>query len=152
MTYAESKKKIEEIRQINEVMFRMAISHLMDVGIRHLTEENVEETCKEIMQEDDSKAVMTNTFKCDLVKMAGELAKVDHIHLLVYISREVFYDVDNYKISYQRFWDLAKGCIAWVLADTMETEFALQEIREMGFDDDEIEELGFGWMLTVEEE
>ena len=41
---------------------------------------------------------MTNNFKCDLIRIAGELAKIDHIHLLVYIQREVFYDVgDNYK-------------------------------------------------------
>ena len=94
MMYAESKKKIDEIRNKNhEMIFRMAISHLMDVGIRHLDEENVKRTCEEIQKEDDSKAIMTNDFKCELVRMAGELAKIDHIHLLVYIQREVFYDV-----------------------------------------------------------
>lgn len=93
-TYVESKKQIEAIRnKAGETMFRMAISHLMDVGIRHLTEENVEEACKEIMQEDDSKAFMTNEFKCDLVRAAYELAQVPHIELLVYIQREVKYDV-----------------------------------------------------------
>ena len=41
---------------------------------------------------------MTNNFKCDLIRMAGELSKIYHIHLLVYIQREVFYDVgDNYE-------------------------------------------------------
>lgn len=98
MTYAESKKKIDKIRYYDEMMFRMAISHLMDVGIRHLDEENVERTCKAIQEEDDRKAFMTNNFKCDLIRMAGELAKIDHIHLLVYIQREVTYDVgDNYE-------------------------------------------------------
>lgn len=98
MTYAESKKIIDKIRCYDEMMFRMAISHLMDVGIRHLDDENVERTCKEIQKEDDSKSFMTNNYKCDLVKMAGELAKIEHIHLLVYIQREVAYDVgDNYE-------------------------------------------------------
>lgn len=98
MTYAESKKILDKIRNRNEMMFRMAISHLMDVGIRHLDEENIEETCKAINKEDDSKSFMTNNFKCDLVRMAGELAKIDHIHLLVYIQREITYDVgDNYE-------------------------------------------------------
>ena len=99
MTYAESKKKIDEIRNRNhEGIFRMAISHLMDVGIRHLNEGNIERTCEEIQKEDDSKSFMTNNFKCDLIRIAGELAKIDHIHLLVYIQREIFYDVgDNYK-------------------------------------------------------
>ena len=53
---------------------------------------------EEIQKEDDSKAFMTNDFKCELVRTAGELAKIDHIHLLVYIQREVTYDVgDNYE-------------------------------------------------------
>ena len=38
--YVENKKKIEEIRNdVGEPMFRMAISHLMDVGIRNLDED-----------------------------------------------------------------------------------------------------------------
>lgn len=93
MNYAETKKKIEIIRNRNELLFRMAISHLMDVGIRHLTEENIKATCAEIMKENDSHSFMTNNFKMTIVKTAGELAKLDHIHLLVYISREVVYDV-----------------------------------------------------------
>ncbi len=97
--YAESKNKIDSIRRQNEMMFRMAISHLMDVGIRHLTEENVAECCAEIMKQDDSRSFMTNEFQCDLVKTAGELAQIDHIHLLVYISREVYYDVGDEKTS-----------------------------------------------------
>ena len=99
MMYAESKRKIDEIRNRNhEMIFRMAISHLIDVGIRHLDEESVKRTCDEIQMEDDSRAFMTNDFKCELVRTAGELAKVDHIHLLVYIQREVAYDVgDNYE-------------------------------------------------------
>lgn len=152
MTYAESKKKLDELRHKNEAVFRMGISHLMDCGIRHLTDENIEDTCKEIMKEDDTNHFMTNEFKCDLIRMAGELAKIDHIHLLVYISREIYFDVhDNYP-SYDRLWQLAKGSISWILADTYETEYALQEVREIGFDDDEIETLGYGWMLDVEEE
>ena len=151
-TYAESKKKIEEIRNRNEVMFRMSVSHLMDVGFRHLTKDNIDRTCAEIMQEDDDNHIMTNEFKCDLVKTAGELARIDHIHLLVYISREVYYDVFDDAISYERLIHLAKGSISWILADTYETDYALQEIREIGFEDEEIESLGYGWMLDCEEE
>ena len=99
MTYTESKKILDKIRYGNhEVIFRMAISHLMDIGIRHLDKENIERTCEAINKEDDSKSFMTNEFQCDLVKMAGELAKIDHIHLLVYIQREVTYDIgENYE-------------------------------------------------------
>ena len=152
MTYAESKKKLDELRRTNEAMFRMSISHLMDVGIRHLTAENIEATCEEIMQEDDTNHFITNEFQCDLIRLAGELAKIDHIHLLVYISREMYFGVDDNHISYNRLICLAKRGIEWMLVDTCETAYALQKVREIGFNDDEIEELGYGWMLDVEEE
>lgn len=98
MLYKESKKILDNIRSKNEMMFRMSLSHLIDVGVRHLTNEIIEETCKEICKEDDRRSLMTNRFKCDLIRMAGEIAKIDHIHLLVYIQREMVYDVgDNYK-------------------------------------------------------
>ena len=93
MSYKESEKRINDIRRRDEILFRMAISHLMDVGIRHLTDENVSATCESIMQEDDSKSFMTNEYKCELVRTAAELAKVSHIHLLVYITKNVVYDV-----------------------------------------------------------
>lgn len=93
MSYKESEKHINEIRRRDEMMFRMAVSHLMDVGIRHLTDENVKATCESIMREDDSNSFMTNEYKCELVRMAAELAKLNHIHLLVYISQNVEYDV-----------------------------------------------------------
>ena len=97
-SYLESKNTLDKIRRYDEMMFRMAISHLIDVDMRHLDEENIKRTCEEIQKEDDHKAFMTNNYKCDLVRMAGELAKIDHIHLLVYIQREVEYDVgDSYE-------------------------------------------------------
>ena len=95
MTYTETKKQIHAIRNKNEIVFRMAISHLMDVGIRHLTEENITETCAAIMKQDDSCAIISHAYQCKIVQTAGELAKLDHIHLLVYISREVVYDVEE---------------------------------------------------------
>lgn len=91
--YAESKKKIEAIRRKDEMMFRMAISHLMDVGIRHFDEENIKASCEKIMKQENNNPWMTNEYQCELVKMAGELAQIPHIELLVYIQREVDYDI-----------------------------------------------------------
>ena len=63
MSYKESEKHINDIRQNDEMLFRLAVSHLMDVGIRHLTDENVDATCKGIMKQDDSKSFMTNSVR-----------------------------------------------------------------------------------------
>lgn len=150
MTYAESKKQLDTIRNRDEILFRMAISHLMDVGIRHLTDENITETCAEIMKEDDIHSFMTNKYQCAIVKTAGELAKIDHIHLLNYISKEVYYDVGDNKISYHRTIKLLTECIETIYENHDEDCFyALEDLRCCGFSDDELEELGCGYLLDI---
>lgn len=152
--YALSKKKIEVIRnKAGEVVFRMAISHLMDVGIRHLTEDTVEDTCKKIMQEDDSKAVMTNNFQCAIVRTAYELAQIPHIDLLVYIQREVAYDVFDGMPSYERAIELLKYALGYLEnynnCNNTENYEAFQDI---GLDDEEIELFGFKYLIVESEE
>ena len=147
--YTESKKILDKIRSKDEVMFRMAISHLMDVGIRHLTEENILETCNDIASRDDSKAFMTNNYMCDLVKMSGEIAKVPHTDLLVYIQREVEYDVGDGAMTYKRVMRLLKSCLDWIESDNLDT---LDTFEYIGLDDDEIESLGYGYLLDSKEE
>lgn len=82
-------------REYGEMIFRMAISHLMDVGMRNLTPELVNEAKDEIIKQDDSKMFVKNEVLCDVVECAGKLAKINAIDLLVYIGRNVEYDVDG---------------------------------------------------------
>lgn len=147
--YIESKKNLDKIRSKDEVMFRMAISHIMDVGIRHLTEENILKTCKDIAKRDDDKAFMTNDYMCDLVMMSGEIAKVPHTDLLVYIQREVEYDVFDGAMTYKRAMKLLKDCLNWIEDDKYELSETLDTFEYIGLDDDEIEALGFGYMLDI---
>lgn len=94
-TFKTIEQNINSIRRnYGEIIFRMAISHLMDVGMRNLTPELVNEAKDEIMKKDDSKMFVTNELLCDVIECAGELAKIDEIYLLVYIGRNVEYDVD----------------------------------------------------------
>ena len=96
-TFKTIEQNINSIRRnYGEIIFRMAISHLMDVGMRNLTPELVNEAKDEIMKKDDSKMFVTNEALCDVVECAGELAKINAIDLLVYIGRNVEYDVDGY--------------------------------------------------------
>ena len=96
-TFKTIEKNINKLRRdYGEVTFRMSISHLMDVGMRHLTPELVNEAKDEITKQDDRKMFITNDLLCDVVECAGELAKIDATYLLVYIGRNVEYDVDGY--------------------------------------------------------
>ena len=95
-TFKTIEQNINKLRRdYGEITFRMAISHLMDVGMRNLTPELVNEAKDEIMKQDDRKMFITNEFLCAVVECAGELAKINAIDLLVYIGRNVEYDVDG---------------------------------------------------------
>lgn len=150
--YAESKKELDKIRRKDEVLFRMAISHLMDVGIRHLTEENIAETCKNIAERDDSKAFMTNDYMCDILVTAGELAKIPHVDLLVYIQREVEYDVFDGGISYKRALCLLKNCMGIIEYSHDDNGYTLDDFEEAGIEEDELEQLGFGYLIAEDDE
>jgi hypothetical protein len=147
--YVENKKKIEEIRNdVGEALFRMAISHLMDVGIRHLDEAGMRLTCNAINKEDDTHSFMTNEFKCNIVKTAGELAKIEHLQLLNYISKEVFYDVGDSSLPYERMKILLCNFI-----NSLDFNYSpVDTLREIGFEDEELVELGFESLLDDEEE
>ena len=96
-TFKTIEQNINSIRRnYGEIIFRMAISHLTDVGMKNLTPELVNEAKDEIMKKDDSRMLVTNELLCDVVECAGELAKIDATYLLVYIGRNVEYDVDGY--------------------------------------------------------
>ena len=91
-TYKEAENELKELQTNNEVIFRCGIFHLLDIGTRHLTDELVEETCKEINMHDDSHSMITNEFQCAIVRMVGKLAEYDHVYLLKYISKYVKLD------------------------------------------------------------
>lgn len=96
-TFKTIEQNINSIRRnYGEITFRMAISHLMDVGMKNLTPELVNEAKDETTKKDDSRMFVTNKLLCDVVECAGELAKIDATYLLVYIGRNVEYDVDGY--------------------------------------------------------
>ena len=99
-TFKTIEQNINKLRRdYGEITFRMSISHLMDVGMKNLTPELVNEAKDEIMKQDDSKMFFTNKALCDVVECAGELAKIDTTYLLVYIGRNVEYDVDGYDFT-----------------------------------------------------
>ena len=159
--YVETKNKIDVVRNKygckGDLIFRTAITTLFDCG-KSLCADDMwlkNMICAIDDEYDDAESAgkhlfMTKDFEKAIYECAHELAAFKNNDLFIYIQKEVWFGDDG--IDYQRSIYLLKGCIAWVLSDTYETEYALQEVREMGFDDDEIEKLGFGWMLDAEEE
>ena len=77
------------------VMFRMGLTHLVDVGVRHLTDEVVEDCIRQITADEEANkangviTVMTPKFQCGIVRCAAELAKISIWDLFAYIKENV---------------------------------------------------------------
>ena len=91
--------KMKKIRDIENkyglVLFRTGLVYLADVGVRHLTDENVEEGINQIIAEGEvDKAngvvsVMTPEFQCEILRCAAELSKFSIVELFAYIKKYV---------------------------------------------------------------
>ena len=91
--------KTQEIRSIENKyglpLFRMSLTHMVDVGIRHLTDEIVNEAIIQITTNDKAdKAngiinIMTAEFQIEIVRCAASLAKFDVWELFSYIKNHV---------------------------------------------------------------
>ena len=108
------------------------------------------------MKEDDTNSFMTNEYKCDLVRMAFDLAQItrnSQVDLLVYIQREIDYDVFDGVTDYHRAIRLLRKCMAEIeqCYDCYNKE-VLDTFQYIGFDDDELVNFGYGYLLEENEE
>ena len=161
--YTESKKKIDSIRNeyntTGDILFRTAIQMLMEHGQANFNDEEwYAEAVKSINDRHDEVEaqgkilVITRNFDLAILECAKRLAEVSIYDLLIYIQREVFWS--NEGIDYQRAIELLKGCMLVITEDYFETsEIRDTLLDEVGFEEDELEELGYGFLLdTIEED
>ncbi len=77
------------------MLFRMGLTHLVDVGVRHLTDETVAETIAQITAKgeadkaDGTYTIMTPEFQCHIVRCSAELARFSPWELFRYIKQNV---------------------------------------------------------------
>jgi hypothetical protein len=93
------KKDIESIRNIENkyglVAFRMGLTHIFDVGHRHMDDKAVAEGVKQIIArglEDNANgkiSVMTPEFQIDILRCAAELAQFSIWTLFAYIKNHM---------------------------------------------------------------
>ena len=86
-------KKIGEIsRKYGEHVFRMAITHLMQVGVDNLKDADVEAVCQKMMKETPENYIMTPEFRCNILKCSVDLAQIPVWDILKYIQTDIGID------------------------------------------------------------
>ena len=153
--YTESKKILEKIRnEAGEPLFRMAVTHAISVGFDNLTQESIDETCEEIMKSEEKPlAIMTNEYKCEILRVSGEIVKVSPVDVQVYINREMEFGTEEDYIHHRRLLTIIQNALDYIYEDIQDREYFCRVLdQELGIDDNEIEELGFGWAMKEDEE
>ena len=158
MSYTESKQKLDAIRNkygcSGEIILRTAIQMVVEYGIAHINNSDwFNEAIMSIDARHDKAEAegkilfMTRDFEKTLLECAKELAQFEPYDLLVYIQREVF--LSNNGIDYQRMDKLLKKCIEWIEETHASVGEAYDTLDYIGFNDSEIEMLGFEYILDV---
>ena len=161
-TYAETKKELDRIRNEygckGEVIFRTALQYVVEYGAKNLTNGWVEEQMVLVDGKHDEAEVegkhlwIGREFEKVIIECARDIAKVEAYSMLVYIQKEVWLSNEG-GIDYERAVQLLKGCMANIEQwNDCRNELTLGEFEDIGFDDEEIEELGFAYVLDVREE
>lgn len=168
MSYAESKKKLHEIRNKygckGEVIFRTAIQYIIDHG-RELFNENdwfefqMEGIDKrhDKAEAEDKYLFVSRDFEKAIMECARDIAQIKAYDFLTYIQREVWLGGGEVgEPDYQRAIEIIRNCLCYTgdcygayREDVSET---LRKFREIDLTDDEIAYFGWEHLFDVEEE
>ena len=86
-------KQIHEIsKKYGEHIFRMSITHLMQVGADNLKNADVEAVCEKMMKETPPNYIMTPEFRCNILRCSVELSQIPVWDILKYIQTDIKID------------------------------------------------------------
>ncbi len=161
--YSENKKRLDKIRNEygckGEMIFRTSLQYIVEYGSLRFKDDEWVQGQLNFGNEKHNKADAENKilfvgreFEIALIECAREIAKVEAYSLLVYIQKEVWLS-NKGGIDYERAVQLLKGCMANIEQwNDCRNELTLGEFEDIGFYDEEIEELGFAYVLDVRED
>ena len=161
--YTESKKVLDKIRVDygckGEMIFRTAIQYIVEYGQCKFN--NTEWVEGQLIlvdgKHDEAEAegkflFIGREFEKAIIECAREVAKINPYDLLIYIQKEVWLSHEG-GIDYERAVELLKGCISNIEQwNACQCDLTLHELEDIGFDDDEIEALGYGYLLDTKED
>ena len=162
MSYIETKKELDRIRNeygcTGEILFRSALQCVLQYGQSDMTDDwcyshRIDEINERHNEAEAEGKILfvSRDFEIAILECAREIAKVDTYDLLVYVQKEVWLSSEG--IDYQRVIKLLKGCMEVIEAEEDYDNIKTLEVFEnIGFTDDELKELRFGYLVNEEEE
>ena len=159
-SYAENKKKLDNIKSKyyckGDVLFKTAIQTMIECGSNTFHDEawfedqmNFIDERHDLAESVGKHLFMTRDFEKAILECAKELAEVNSYDLMIYMQREVF--LSNEGIDPQRAIQLLKNCMSILEFSHDDSSYTKADFREADFNDDELEALGYGYLIEEEE-
>lgn len=147
----EIKQRINSIREkyssTADVIFRTAITLVFEVGTKNLRSEAYFKQIELLNTPSDGEMY---DIEREILNCAHELAQIEIIPLLAYIQREIYFGGDG--LSYGRLTELLKRSLEVIDEHHDDSYDTLLDLRSVGIRDNEFNELGFGYLLDLDEE
>lgn len=141
---------LSAMKRENELALRLAIVHLVDVGVDVFNTVSYDEIRDNVR----GNALIADNFAKDIAVYAKHLSRLPTLNMFVWISRNLEYDVGDNKPSYKRLEEIANNAINLSVADPVINEMpseTLDHLRDnIGLTDDEIEHFGYGYVLDCD--
>lgn len=168
MSYTESKKKIDAIRQEygckGDIIFRTAIQYVVEFGTCSLQDKDWYKWMMNDIDANHDRAESkgeilwcTREFEKAIIDCAVALSAIETYDFLTYIQREVWIgDGTVGEPDYQRAIEIIRNCLCYTAdcygAYSLDCKETLDKFREMSLSDDEIEYFGWEYLFDVEDE
>ena len=168
MSYEESKKKMDAIRQEygckGELIFRTAIQNVVEFGSFTLQDKEwYDWTMNDIDSRHDHAETngkilwCTRDFEKAIVDCSVALSEIETYDFLTYIQREVWLGGGEVgEPDYQRALKIIRNCLFYTDSEygyyTSDPSETLRKFREMELTDDEIAYFGWECLFDVEED
>ena len=160
--YAENKKTLDKIRSeyncAGDIIFRTAIQMVVEPGRENFIDEDWYNMAVKSVNDKHDKAesegkilFCTRDFEIAIVECGKAIAEIDSTYdLLIYIQREI--DLGGDGIGYKRAIQLLKNCMGLIEYSHDDNGYTLDDFEEAGIEEDELEELGFGYLIVEDDE
>ena len=141
-----------------DIIFRTSLMNVVDCGQQcYNNDEWYNMALKEIDERHDKAElegkwlIMTRDFEKTLLECAKEIAAVNTYELLRYIQKHAWLGGEVGELDYQDAMELITGLMSYIENDKYTVADTLSAFYDVGLDDDQIEALGFGHVLNVNE-
>ena len=161
-TYVESKKTLDKIASKygckGDIIMRTAAQYIIEYGQYMFKDEDfIKDQIQQIedkhrISEEEGKHLwVTKDFELAIFNCARELAEVNSYDLIIYMQKEIYWSNEG-GLDYKRAVQLLKSSLEYLENyNNCNNKENYEAFQDIGLEDNEIEEFGFGYLISEEE-